>query len=106
MNEKRKAKRFDLKLPVTLSAKDLDLVRLQTSDISSQGVFIMTNVPIHASSNVYISIYLPAMHASTGELRCMLKTNGRVIRTERNVIAVQFDRACKISPFTNNNKTH
>ena len=105
MDERRKSERFELKLPVKLLTKDLNLTGLRTADISSLGAFVLTNEPFHAGSSVDISVYLPSMQKETVETRCMLKAKGTVIRAEINGIAVEFDRTCKISPFTDNKKT-
>jgi hypothetical protein len=98
MNEdKRRARRFDLFLPVQVvtvgELKSSETVR--TRDISSTGLFIEFDKRVEAGTKVELVVTLPREITQTGpvQIHCM----GRVVRVERGErertgIAVSIDR--------------
>jgi hypothetical protein len=98
MNEdKRRARRFDLYLPVQVVAvgeqKPFETVR--TRDISSTGLFIEFDQRVQAGTKVELLVTLPREITQAGpvQIHCM----GRVVRVERGErertgIAVSIDR--------------
>lgn len=95
--EKRRARRFDLSLPVRVMAvgdqKSSQTVR--TKDISSSGLFIEFEERVQAGTKVELLVSLPQEITQAGvvQIRCI----GRVVRVERSSsertgVAVTIDR--------------
>jgi len=89
MNQ-REVTRYNLKVPAhvetMLSGEDVRSYEWQTRDISSKGVFLLTNGQLlEKGTNLKVNLYLNSLLGS------QVTTNGRVIRTENEGIGVCFD---------------
>ena len=105
MNEKRKVERFDLHIETILQIKDEGLIdsnqRLISRDISSDGVFLETTSPLPVGTEVYLN-FLLNLDKLNGYLKnkaVNINTGGKVIRTEEQGFAVQFDKHHQVSAF-------
>jgi len=79
--EKRKARRFELALPVTLVAGAQEKVPVQTRDISSSGMLLEFDAQLQPGSKVELEVTLPGEITQAGPVtvRCL----GRVVRVDR-----------------------
>ncbi len=104
MEEKRKVERFQLRLETIVglqgTAPDNKLPMLFSHDISSEGVFLLTDNPLSLNTMVNIGLFLPQVLFNKKKGRkTMISTTGKVVRTNENGMAVSFDRPCQISNF-------
>ena len=88
-NEKRGVQRFDLKLHAVLKelenrAAQLDLY---TRDISSDGAYLCMEKPLPPDTPVQLTFFLPVRR----QIRSKIKTNGRIVRSDSQGIAVRFE---------------
>lgn len=95
--EKRRARRFDLNLPVQVVAvgENKASQTVKTRDISSTGLFIEFDQRVQAGTRVELMVTLPREITQVGavQIHCM----GRVVRVERaeperTGVAVTIDR--------------
>lgn len=95
--EKRRARRFDLSLPVTLlePIEQKPMAVAQTKDISSNGLMLELDEEMRAGSQVVMVVTLPREITQSGpvQLRCY----GNVVRNTRAAnnrvaIAVAIER--------------
>jgi hypothetical protein len=94
--ERRTLQRFTLRLQAILKElRDRESsVELFTRDISSDGAFLLTDSPLPLDSDVEVTLFLPA-----GEIRkSKIRVDGRVVRAEREGIAVRFDSRYSFTP--------
>ena len=87
--ERRSARRYALRLPVTYSA-DKTTGRGWTIDLSSSGVLFTTEHDVWKSSVVLLNIEWPALLDDVIRLR--LSTMGRIARTNGYSVAIRFIR--------------
>lgn len=83
-DERRRARRFDLSLPVTLLAlqeKSGDQQAVRTKDISSTGMFIEFDEDVQIGSKIELIVDLPQEITQAGTVR--LSCTGRVVRIDR-----------------------
>src|SRR5512140_1212628 len=97
MDEKRRARRFDLHLPVTLLAVGEKKARetVRTRDISSSGMFLELDANAQAGTRVELMVDLPQEITQAGTVR--LSCTGRVVRVDkspgsRTGLAVKIER--------------
>ena len=93
--EKRRARRFGLALPVTVSASDKKFVprEVQTRDISSSGIFLDFDQELAKGSSMEVEITLPAEITQAGPVR--VRCLGHVVRVNRGArtgVAVTIER--------------
>ena len=86
--EKRGLQRFDLRLYTVLEELQNreNQLELYTRDISSDGAYICTEDPLPIDTPVELTFFLPVKQ----KIRSKIHTNGKVIRTEKEGIAVRF----------------
>ena len=86
--EKREVQRFDLRLHTVLQElrNRAQGSELYTRDISSDGAYLCTDRPLPIDTPVELTFYLPVQQ----QIRSKIQTNGRVIRSEEDGIAVRF----------------
>ena len=101
--EKRKVERFDLQIETTLNVRDETvkdkLPILFTRDISSAGVFLVTDKPLPIGTSLDLN-FLLSQHdlVDTPQYELInISASGRVIRTDGQGMAVEFDKQCEIS---------
>jgi len=103
MMEKRSVERFDLEIETLLHVRNEAITDIPpvlfSRDISCAGVFLVTDNPLPIGTSLDLNLLL-----STHELgnkpkdeRINLSTSGRVIRTDEQGMAVEFDKLFKIS---------
>ncbi len=97
MEEKRRARRFDLHLPVTLLAVGEKKARetVRTRDISSSGMFLELDANAVPGTRVELMVDLPQEITQAGTVR--LSCTGRVVRVDkatqtRTGLAVKIER--------------
>lgn len=104
MREKRKVDRFDLHIETILNVQDeaiMDKVPiLLTRNISCSGVFLTTSSPLPIDTRVDLDLLLNQNELDSGSLknkRINISTSGKVVRTNGQGMAVEFDKLYKIS---------
>ena len=87
--EKREVQRFDLRLYTVLHELEnrADQVELYTRDISSDGAYLCMEHPLPLDTPVELTFFLPLRQ----RIRSKIQTNGRVIRSDREGMAVRFE---------------
>ncbi len=101
MLEKRKIKRFAVRVPAELKVNGLDqpprTTNYLTRDISSSGAFLITDNPLPIGTKVGVQFFIGGKPEQPDtQLSTRLKTTGRVIRTSLEGMALFFDRQCQI----------
>jgi hypothetical protein len=86
--EKRGLQRFDLRLYTVLEElrNRENQLELYTRDISSDGAYICTEEPLALETPVELTFFLPVKQ----KIRSKIQTNGKVVRSEKDGIAVRF----------------
>ena len=87
--EKRAVERFDLRLHTVLQElRDrANKLELYTRDISSDGAYLCTGQPLPLDTPVELTFFLPVRK----KIRSKIQTNGRIIRSEDEGVAVRFE---------------
>ena len=87
--EKRGVQRFDLKLHTVLTElkNRADQLELFTRDISSDGAYLCMENPLPLDTPVELTFFLPVRR----RIRSKIQTNGRIIRSESQGVAVRFE---------------
>ena len=102
--EKREMERFDLELPALLSMMDESgnqrAVEFMISNICSGGAFFKTDEPLSVGTEMKMDLILPLNRFNkTGGKRSHVDVSGSVIRTEKQGMAVCFDKKYCIKPY-------
>lgn len=81
--DKRRARRFELQLPVTVLAvgDKAATTPVRTKDISSTGMFLEFDENVEAGTKVEMVVDLPQEITHAGQVR--LRCTGRVVRVDR-----------------------
>lgn len=104
--DKRTVERFTMQIPATVFVEDGDLERvltLETDNISSGGTFPSTDELVPEGAKVELELYLPLdkLRALLGPAeRVRVTVRGTVVRTQRDGVAVEFDRGYRIRSFS------
>ena len=104
--DRRHLRRFPLKAFTVVRAEapdDEKVLTLCTQDISSDGAFFPTEVPLPAGEKVRITLFLAIAALERFRdvpNRAKITTDGRVIRSSRQGMAVKFGGDYSISPAT------
>lgn len=95
--EKRRARRFDLSLPVTMISSGAEKRPrvVQTKDISSSGIFLEFDEELRPGTKMEFVVTLPGEITQAGPVR--LRCIGRVVRVDRGTpkragVAVSIER--------------
>ena len=104
VTEKRTMERFDLKLPSQIrfiKDNNENTINLLTSNVCSGGAFFPIDKPLPIDTRVNIDLVLPLnrLKKQKGK-RSLIKSSGKVIRTDQKGMAICFDEKCKISPLS------
>jgi len=106
MIEKRRVKRFDLKLKACVRAaadaeESAEAVELTTRDISTGGAFLYTSTPLTVGTAVDVNLILaPEREKPQGMKKAWIQVSGSVLRTDEHGMAVCFDDDSKILPYS------
>ena len=98
--------RFGLELPALLSMNDDKSANLRafeviTSNICSGGAFFKTNTPLSVGTVVKMDLILPIEKFKTGkDKQARIQVSGFIIRTEKQGMAMCFDRKYLIEPYS------
>lgn len=92
--EKRGVQRFDLKLHTVLNELEqrVDQLELYTRDISSDGAYLCMENPLPLHTSVELTFFLPVRR----RIRSKIQTNGRIIRSDSQGVAVRFESGYQI----------
>jgi len=87
--EKRDVQRFDLRLHTVLQKLEnrASQLELYTRDISSDGAYLCMERPLPLDTSVELTFFLPVRQ----RIRSKIQTNGRVIRSEKEGMAIRFE---------------
>ena len=87
--EKRDVQRFDLRLHTVLQKLEnrASQLELYTRDISSDGAYLCMEHPLPLDTSVELTFFLPVRQ----RIRSKIQTNGRVIRSEKEGMAIRFE---------------
>jgi PilZ domain len=103
--DRRTLQRFSIKasaLVQTMSSGEEKLYELSTRDISSGGAFFPMEVPLPTGEKLRVTIFLSfSALGQTHELpdKSKIVTDGQVIRSEKQGIAVEFGKRYTMSPL-------
>ncbi|MBN1837421.1 MAG: PilZ domain-containing protein [Spirochaetales bacterium] len=103
MEERRKLERFLLRLPakvVSPSAEE-EPCRVETRDVSADGAFLVTKLPLEAGASVTVELELPVdrfKQLLEQGRDVTLRINGVVVRSETDGVAVRFQKKYEIVP--------
>ena len=105
MEERRKLKRFTLKLPAKVESESESpheqrtVHELETEDICSGGAFFRTLQPLMMGTRVRIEIALNGLERRAHERAgALVKLKGYVLRSEPHGMAICFERPFTILP--------
>ena len=104
MAENRSLERFDFGLEAFVSVSNdsdkPDSLAMQTRDISSSGVYLLTETSLPVGTKVKVDMILSLDELKKLGGKALIKTSGEVLRTESGGMAISFDRNSKIVPFS------
>jgi PilZ domain len=93
--EKRSARRFPLRLPVSLRAGEMsEELAAQTRDVSARGICFFIDTAMQAGSAIDFTLTLPPEITLTEQIRVRCK--GRVVRVEGGSPAAKMTVAAVI----------
>lgn len=94
IHDKRGVQRFDLRLHTLLQELENGALKLElyTRDISSDGAYLCIDDPLPLDTPVELTFFLPVRK----KIRSKIQTNGRVIRAEKEGMAVRFESQYQI----------
>jgi len=103
-SERRHLERFSVKafaVVQTVSPGAEKVFELNTQDISSGGAFFPMEVPLPTGEKVKITLYLSISAFRDFPSKAKITTEGQVVRSTKQGMAVAFDRHYTMSPATN-----
>ena len=105
MIEKRMVERFDLQLEAFVSspgsASQNESESLVTRDISMCGAFLKTDTPLPVGSKVCVDMILTlGGQKEQNAQKAWIKASGKVLRTDKEGMAVGFDEQSRILPIS------
>jgi hypothetical protein len=102
-DDRRRLERFNLGLPSQLSVDsgpNQQVLDLLTRDISSDGAYFHTELPLPIGTEVKIDLIISLDELKKLESRkALIKVSGEVVRSEKNGMAICFDKDYKITPI-------
>jgi len=107
-SERRTTERLPLKVPAMLSVVDRNGKRksfeVMTKNICSGGAFLLTDTPQAVGMDITMDLILSFnsfnMNTAAEEKKTHIDLSGTVVRSEKNGMAVCFNKKYSISPFT------
>lgn len=108
--EKRKIERFDLEVFSTIRIRRRghrsDTIELCSNNICSDGAYFETSMPLPLGTPVALSLKLNVNNKlKPTHDQVAIEVKGKVIRSENNGMAIQFDNDYKMIPIGNNLKS-
>ena len=103
-SERRHLERFSVKafaVVQTVSPGAEKVFELNTQDISSGGAFFPMEVPLPTGERVKITLYLSISPIRDFPSKAKITTEGQVVRSTQQGMAVAFDGRYTMSPATN-----
>jgi hypothetical protein len=102
VKEKRKVARFDLGLEARVSSEQTSEQTLLSLDVSSAGVFLLTEKPLPPGSKVAVDLLLKQKFNQPDEKENTVTINasGTVIRINGRGMAIAFDERHEIAPLS------
>jgi PilZ domain len=100
-SERRQLERFSLQafaVVQTVSAGVEKVYELSTQDISSGGAFFPMEVPLPSGEKLKITLYLTLSAVRDLPTKAKIITEGQVLRSTKQGIAVAFDKHYTLSP--------
>ncbi len=101
--DNRRLERFNLGLPSQILVgvgRDQQIIDLFTRDISSDGAFFHTEIPLPVGTAVKIDLVISLEELKKIESRkALIKVSGEVVRSEDKGMAICFDKDYKITPI-------
>ena len=102
--ERRNMERFDLELSALLSINDESgnprAFEVTTRNICSGGAFFKTDNPFSVGTDVKMDLILPLEKFKSQKVNgSRIDVSGVVIRTEKQGMAVCFDKRYRIEPY-------
>lgn len=103
--ERRKIERYDLVLPCFLGIFEISLknevMELKTRNISAEGALLSGSPLLPIETPVKLDIIIPAhLIKNEGQKGSFISTEGRVVRSERDGLAVWFHQDYKVLPLS------
>lgn len=79
-------------------------IYMMASNICADGIYLMSDDPFPLNTYVHIGFFIPTRNpidtiSPNDKILSLLETTGRVIRCERNGMAIQFGKKCRIVPL-------
>ena len=103
--EKRKMERFALglysRIQIKSGERTLETIELITQNICAGGAYFKTSdpLPFDACLSIYMDFEVPGIaNGPSNNLTC-IETSGKVIRSNKNGMAIRFDNSYKIRPL-------
>ena len=103
-NERRHLERFSIRafaVVQTVSPGTEKVFELNTQDISSEGAFFPMEVPLPSGEKVKVTLYLSISAGPELPGKAKISTEGQVVRTTGQGIAVAFGTHYRMSPASN-----
>ena len=102
--ENRRVERFDLDLEAFVYVSDdsdqPNSLTMQSRDVSSDGVYLMTENPLPVGTKLKVDMILSLDEIKKIGGKALIKSSGEVLRTESGGMAICFDSNSKIVPFS------
>ncbi len=109
VQEKRKMEHFDLKvfskIRVESDWHNIDTIELITKNISANGAYFKTSNPLPVGTPVSLSMRLEINSELKPISNLMsIEVSGKVIRSEKDGMAIRFENTYKMMPLGNKTK--
>ncbi|HEA69511.1 MAG TPA: hypothetical protein ENI07_22270 [Desulfobacterales bacterium] len=109
VKEKRKMERFELKvfskIQVESGWHNTDTIELNTENICSNGAYFKTSKPLPVGTSVSLAMKLKVNSKLKSTINLMaIEVSGKVIRSEKDGMAIRFDNGYKMMPLGNKPK--
>jgi hypothetical protein len=96
--ELRTAKRFQLKLPVSIHLPEVGWrIETYTQNVSARGMFFLAQPRLAVGSNIEVTLTLPPQITLTESLR--VRCRARVVRVEHDSVGRQVGAAALIEQY-------
>ncbi len=107
--EKRKMERFGLrvfsKIRVESGWHNIDTIELVTQNVCTDGAYFKTSKPLSVGTPVSLSMKLEVNSKLKSASNLMsIEVSGKVIRSEKDGMAIQFNNGYKLMPLRNKTK--
>jgi hypothetical protein len=97
--ERRRMRRFDMRLPATVKVEDasIDELLTETQNVSARGVFLYLDRPLAEGSRIHVTLTLPPHVTLTNPVR--VRFTARVVRAEAPLPASRVGIAAVIEDY-------